>query len=63
MSGRCKACNAKLEDWEMVAKYPGTNEYKEICTLCEIEEDLLTEEDDEFYLEPFLENLEYNEDR
>jgi len=34
MSGRCKSCNTVLFDEELTAKYPGTNEYIELCFYC-----------------------------
>jgi len=34
MSGHCKACDVTLFDDELTAKYPGTNEYIELCFRC-----------------------------
>jgi hypothetical protein len=34
MSGRCKSCNVILFDEELTNKYPGTNEYVELCNKC-----------------------------
>ncbi len=34
MSGRCKSCNTVLYDEELTSKYPGTNEYTELCFSC-----------------------------
>ena len=34
MSGRCKSCNVVLFEEELTTKYPGTNEYTELCFKC-----------------------------
>ncbi len=34
MSGHCKSCDTILFDEELTAKYPGTNEYVELCFRC-----------------------------
>ena len=34
MSGRCKSCNAFLEEWEMKTIDPLTNTYTELCDIC-----------------------------
>lgn len=34
MSGRCKGCNAILDEQEMRLKWPGSVEYTELCLLC-----------------------------
>ena len=42
MSGRCRSCDSVLTDDEMVAKWPGTISYIDMCFVClsksEIEE-------------------------
>ncbi len=43
MSGRCKCCNAVLEEWEMKTIDPLTGTYTELCDEC-VKEDLF--EDD-----------------
>ena len=34
MSGRCKSCNTILTEDEMCAKWPGSGDYCELCSLC-----------------------------
>lgn len=34
MCGRCKSCDIILFEDELKAKYPGTNEYIELCFRC-----------------------------
>lgn len=37
MSGRCKACNVILDEFEMTRKWPSaenTNDYCDLCTHC-----------------------------
>lgn len=34
MSGRCKSCDAILEEWEMKAIDPLTGTYTELCDQC-----------------------------
>lgn len=34
MCGRCKSCNVPLFEEELTSKYPGTNEYTELCFKC-----------------------------
>lgn len=34
MSGRCKACNAVLTEEDMCAKWPGSDDYIELCSYC-----------------------------
>lgn len=34
MSGRCKCCNAILEEWEMKTVDPLTGTYTELCDEC-----------------------------
>lgn len=34
MSGRCRACDSILEEWEMKMIDPATNKYTELCTIC-----------------------------
>ena len=43
MSGRCRSCNAILEEWEMKTIDPLTGTYTELCDEC-VKEDLF--EDD-----------------
>ena len=43
MSGRCRSCNAILEEWEMKAIDPLTGTYTELCDEC-VKDDLF--EDD-----------------
>lgn len=43
MSGRCKCCNAILEEWEMKTVDPLTGTYTELCDEC-VKDDIL--EDD-----------------
>ena len=43
MSGRCRSCNAILEEWEMKTIDPLTGTYTEFCDEC-VKEDLF--EDD-----------------
>ena len=43
MSGRCRSCNAILEEWEMKTIDPLTGTYTELCDEC-VREDLF--EDD-----------------
>lgn len=56
MSGRCKACDCFLEEWEMREIDPLTGTYTELCTYClnasdddsdgsEIDLELLTTQD------------------
>lgn len=50
MSGRCKSCNCILEDQEMASKWPGTDEFTELCFVClskcsgEIDEDFWSDD-------------------
>lgn len=53
MSGRCKSCNTILTDDEMVAKYPNSEEYCDLCFSCQMKstdefEPLLEESLDDF---------------
>lgn len=34
MSGRCRACDAIMEEWEMKAIDPTTGTYTELCDQC-----------------------------
>jgi RNA polymerase subunit RPABC4/transcription elongation factor Spt4 len=34
MSGRCKACNIILNEDEMTQKWPGTDDYCDLCNQC-----------------------------
>ena len=34
MSGRCRACDSILEEWEMKAIDPLTGKYTELCDCC-----------------------------
>ena len=34
MSGRCKACNSVLDESEMTTKWPGTDEFCDLCGHC-----------------------------
>lgn len=34
MSGRCRACNSFLEEFEMVRTWPNSSEYCDLCTDC-----------------------------
>lgn len=34
MSGRCKACDVILFEQELTTKYPGSNQYTELCFQC-----------------------------
>lgn len=34
MCGRCKSCNTVLFDEELTKKWPGTQEYVDLCTHC-----------------------------
>jgi len=43
MSGRCRSCNAILEEWEMKTVDPLTGTYTELCDEC-VKDDLF--EDD-----------------
>jgi hypothetical protein len=45
MSGRCKACNVILTEDELTSKYPGSNEFIELCFKCL---DMGTEGEEEF---------------
>ncbi len=58
MSGRCKSCNEVLDEFEMKTKWPGSNEFCDLCTDCL---SLSSDGDDDFVeLEPLLENWEYS---
>ncbi len=46
MSGRCKCCNAILEEWEMKTVDPLTETYTELCDEC-VKDDPF--EDDPWY--------------
>lgn len=37
MSGRCKACNSILEEWEMKTVDPLTGTYTELCDQCVVD--------------------------
>jgi len=43
MSGRCRSCNAILEEWEMKTIDPLTGTYTELCDEC-VKEDLFEED-------------------
>lgn len=45
MSGRCRACNTVLTEIEMCQKWPGTEEYCDLCNHCL--GDVLVDLDDE----------------
>jgi len=37
MSGRCKACDKKLKDWELISRVPSPDnsiKYRELCAHC-----------------------------
>lgn len=34
MSGRCKSCDSILDEQEIKTKWPGTNEYTDLCFNC-----------------------------
>lgn len=34
MSGRCKSCNTILTEDEMCAKWPGSDDYCDLCSSC-----------------------------
>jgi len=46
VAGRCKSCNAILEEWEMKTVDPLTGTYTELCDEC-VKDDLF--EDDPWY--------------
>lgn len=46
MAGRCKSCNAILEEWEMKTVDPLTGTYTELCDEC-VKDDLF--EDNPWY--------------
>lgn len=58
MSGRCRSCNAILEEWEMKTIDPLTGTYTELCDDC-VKEDLFednlwenpTHDPDHIYIE------------
>lgn len=37
LSGRCKACDKKLKDWELITRVPSPDDkivYRELCSHC-----------------------------
>jgi len=34
MSGRCRSCNSILDEQEIKTKWPGTNDYTNLCFNC-----------------------------
>ena len=56
MSGRCKSCNTILTEDEMCAKWPGTDDYCELCSYCQAKSD----PDEDLFLE--LEELSLDDD-